>query len=401
MLEDCFSSVEALPGWYSNKVRVPIDTLFPEPVALPLIRRREKNFLLSAYYRLERATGMRPDHIEENPKKSAENIINNKEKEGIKEVYCSVRESDSVVVDGDGDLIFREKPGRIPCFNLAIIELAHFFGKEIHYVNSIFSDCPATGHNSEFFDMAVETLSKCSTVALRDPLSVRFAEKEAPELDVEYIPDSLFHWYERLQESGGNLPNDGDFAVPFPREKASRFGRVRFDEPYVCIAGGSRAAWEQEDSVVPYTELVRQIKTLGHNVYLTPTCSGDEFMYEVAVRADVPIIPAETPIMMAGAIVAGAEVFITGRYHPSIFASFGGTPCVFLGADSHKTRSIQEVLGYEEKKVFSALPSKSEAKKILEESKKCIKSKTNEKEKISKNVERCSDEAKKVTNLIK
>ena len=401
MLEGSFSRVGALSSRYADEVRVPIDTLLPESVALPLIRRRGRNPFLSAYYRFERAAGMKLDYIQESPEASADNIIKNKSKKVIRNVFNNVKAHNHIVVDGNGDLIFRETPARINHFNLAIVELASSLGKEVHYVNSIFSDCPATGHNHEFFDTVVETLSKCSTVTLRDPHSVRFAEKEAPELNVEYVPDSLFYWYDRLQGVESDLPSNGDFVIPFPRESISRFDQIRFDEPYVCIAGGSRAAWDQEASVAPYAELVRQIKTLGLNVYLTPTCSGDEFMYEVAANTDTPIIPAETPILMAGAIVAGARVFITGRYHPSIFASLGGTPCVFLGADSHKTRSIQDVLGYDEKKTFQALPSEEEVKEIKERAKKCIKLGSKLREKIRNRAEKSSKMSEKTKSLIK
>jgi hypothetical protein len=185
-------------------------------------------------------------------------------------------------------------------------------------------------------------------------------------LDVAYAPDSLFHWYERSQDAPKNLPASGDYAVPYPRECPSRFGSIRFDEPYLCVSGGSRAAWNPEEAVAPYSRLVRELKHLDLSVYLTPGGSGDRFLYDVAEATDTPILPAETPIRMAGAILSEAQAFVTGRYHPAIFASLGGTPCVFLGADSHKTRSLQDILGYEETRLFSAVPSAEEAKDIVE-----------------------------------
>jgi hypothetical protein len=42
------------------------------------------------------------------------------------------------------------------------------------------------------------------------------------------------------------------------------------------------------------------------------------------------------------------------KYHPSILASLGGTPYIFLGSHAHKMFSLQEVLEYDIPKEFSA-----------------------------------------------
>jgi polysaccharide pyruvyl transferase WcaK-like protein len=387
----------------------PINTFFPEEIVVPVSVRRGENPLYDAFYRFERMMGMRLDYIEEDPKKSARNILQNKNNGEINELYEAVSSSDVIVVDGDGDLIFKDGPGRINHFNLSIIELADALGKEVHYVNSIFSDPPLGERNEEFFGRAVDTLSRCSTVALRDPFSVRLAEADAPELEVEYVPDSLFHWYEGLRDAADNLPDNGDYIIPYTREEPSLFDQIRFDEPYICIAGGSRAAniarggreeWSQEKAVAGYIDLVERVKDLGPRVYLTPTCSGDEFMYDVSREADVPIIPAEVPIKMGGAILSGAEVFITGRYHPSILASLGGTPCVFLGADSHKTRSIQEVLRYETKMQFSALPDEQEVEKICELAERYLSRGDSLRSDIRSTAKECAESARRIVDLI-
>jgi polysaccharide pyruvyl transferase WcaK-like protein len=366
MLEGICGTLRTLPGTYADEGQVLIDPVLPEPVAKPLLYRRGQNPLFDFYFRLEEMMGMSFDYVEPSPGESAKNIVEHREKDGIAPIYQAVDDADEVVVDGDGDLIFREHPGRIVRFNLSMIELARRLDTPVHYVNSIFSDCPATGRNESLFERAVAALRKCDTVSLRDPASVRLAETEAPDLDVAYAPDSLFHWYERSQDAPKNLPASGDYAVPYPRERPSRFGSIRFDEPYLCVSGGSRAAWNPEEAVAPYSRLVRELKHLDLSVYLTPGGSGDRFLYDVAEATDTPILPAETPIRMAGAILSEAQAFVTGRYHPAIFASLGGTPCVFLGADSHKTRSLQDILGYEETRLFSAVPSAEEAKDIVE-----------------------------------
>jgi polysaccharide pyruvyl transferase WcaK-like protein len=283
---------------------------------------------------------------------------------------------------------------------MSIIELSNRLGKEVHYVNSIFADSPYSDRNSEFFKHAVDSLSKCSSIALRDPFSMRLANSEAPHLNLEYVPDSLFHWYDRLQDARMQIPTTGDYTIPFQREETSRFGQLRFDEPYICISGGSRASWYGKNAVSSYARLVDQVKQLGLPVYLTPACSGDEFMYGVASKTGAPVIPAEVPIMMGGAILSEAQLLITGRYHPSILASLGGTPCVFLGADSHKTRSIQEVLQYETKTQFSALPDDQEVEEICELAERYLSRGDSLRSSIRSTAKECAESARRVVDLI-
>jgi polysaccharide pyruvyl transferase WcaK-like protein len=359
-----FENILALPGELAG-TPVFINSILPPSLASLLLACRHKSALIEAYYRVEKTLGMKSDYIECDPRKSAQNILRNKDREIIRDIYTAISEADVVIVDGDGDLIFRTPPGRIPLFNLAVIELAWQLGKPVHYVNSIFADCPRTGQNERFHQYAVSTLSKCSTITLRDPASIRLARSSAPELKVHFVPDSLFLWYDSLQDAVNNVPENGDYIIPFPQERPSHYGRIRFDRPYICLSGSSYAAFFQEEAVEAYTRLANAIQgKFDMGVYLAPTCKGDRFMYEVALRTSLPILPPEIPIMMGAGIIAKARVYITGRYHPAIMAALGGTPCVFLGADSHKTSSLQELLEYDEMRLFSALPTTEECDEI-------------------------------------
>jgi polysaccharide pyruvyl transferase WcaK-like protein len=361
-----FENIHTLPGVYA-RTPVLIDTILPASLASPLLARRDRNVFLKTYCRLEKALGMKMDYIELDPEKSAHNILKNKDKEIIHSLYTAVSEADVVVVDGNGDLIFRNPPGRIPLFNLAVIELASRLGKEVHYANSIFADCPISGRNERFHQHALSTLSKCSAITLRDPASIRLVQASAPELKVHLVPDSLFLWYDGLQDAGENVPKNGDYVIPFPQENLAHYGRMRFDRPFICLSGSSHAAFFPVKAVEAYSRLAIAIRDkFEMSVYLAPTCQGDHFMYEVAARVSMPILPPEIPIMMAAGIVSRAQVYITGRYHPAIMASLGGTPCVFLGADSHKTASLQELLEYDDVRVFSSLPTQEECNQICD-----------------------------------
>jgi polysaccharide pyruvyl transferase WcaK-like protein len=136
--------------------------------------------------------------------------------------------------------------------------------------------------------------------------------------------------------------------------------------PYICIGGSALAAKDKKRSAEHFSLLVEKAKGLGYPVYLTENCGGDSFLQKVAAETGVGLVPVETAIFMGGAILANARLFISGRYHPSILASLGGTPCIFLGSSAHKMHSLQKVLGYENPHEFSVYPSGSELEEILE-----------------------------------
>jgi len=215
--------------------------------------------------------------------------------------------------------------------------------------------------------MCARTLRKCTSVVVRDPASQETLASVAPDLSTERIPDSLFFWFHDAQEAVEQLPERGDFIVPHGRESVCRLGALRFDEPYIVVSGGSRAAWSPKESANHYTKLVEALRTLGYPVYLAPTCRGDVFLYTVARRTGAPMIPLETSVYMGMAAIANARLFISGRYHPSIMAGLGGTPSIFFEADSHKALSLQDLLGYPNPKQFSAAPSPDELDALLKE----------------------------------
>jgi polysaccharide pyruvyl transferase WcaK-like protein len=344
---------------------------------------------------------MKADYIEADPVRSSQNIIDNRDQKSIRELYEAVERAEVVIVDGDGDLIFRNPAGRIPLFNLAVIELAVRLGKQVHYINSIFADCPISGRNAEFLQHSRNTLSKCATVSLRDHTSLEHARFLAPELNARYAPDALFLWQQRVAEAAQDLPANGDLVIPFTQEKPEYFGRIRFDRPYLCLSGSSHAAFFQEEAAETYTALAVAIRDhFKMDVYLTPACRGDRYLFEVATRTSLPIIPAEVPIMTAGAILAKAQVYVTGRYHPAILASLGGTSTVFLGADSHKTHSLQDLLEYADPKTFPALPRPEDIKAIIGQIEIQLSQATGDGERIREAAKRRATEAARVADFV-
>jgi hypothetical protein len=399
ILSNTEDNIERLPGEYQTHVR-PINLVLPEWLSCHLRVRRDRKWWARAYMKAERLFGGRLDYIESRPEESLRNILNNRDDDHIRGLYEAVRRHDTIVVDGNGDMIFKADPRRNLLADLALIELGRHFDKEVYYVNSIFADCPVTGRNEPLAERCIHTLEKCDGVAFRDPRSLELYQELGGRDDARCIPDSLFHWYHDLHDARPHIPDNGDFVVPYTQEDDRHFGRLAFDSPYICVTGGSRAAFTPQKAFEGYCDLVERLRELDLPIYLVPTCGGDRFLHDVAEETDTPIIPGEVPILMGGAILANARLFVTGRYHPSILAAAGGTPCVFLGADSHKTRSLQRMLGYDDPQVFSAIPTPDEHDDLLARGRELLDGGQPVRDRIQREAEARAEEAAELTALV-
>ena len=287
------------------------------------------------------------DFIAEDPAVSIDNLLAHKHRHpALARIYDQATEADLLVLDGDGDIIFSTPPRRQTLFLLAMIELGIRLKKPVFLVNSMISDCPLTGRNNTTLAAARRLLAQCRAVSLRDPESLEYVQKEMPETNSSFIPDSLFAWFPLYASGSSHPPLNGDFLLPHP-EKDEYWGKLDFSQPYICIGGGALAASQPDRSVQCYARLVDAIRQLGYRVYLTENDLPDSFLQRVAREKDVGIVPVDAPILLCGAVLAHARLFISGRYHPSIFASLGGTPCIFLASHAHKMGSLSRVLEYD------------------------------------------------------
>jgi polysaccharide pyruvyl transferase WcaK-like protein len=327
-----------------------------------LLRRRRRPF--SWYIKLEQLFGAK-DFIAEDPVASIDNLLAHKRRHpALARIYDQTLQADMLVLDGDGDIVFSTPPRRSTLFLLAMIELGIRLKKPVFLVNSMISDCPLTGRNNTTLAAARRLFAQCRAVSLRDPESMEYVQREMPETKPSFIPDSLFAWFSLFASGNSHPPLNGDFLLPHP-EQDEYWGKLDFSQPYICIGGGALAGSQPERSVQCYARLVDAIRQLGYRVYLTENDLPDSFLQRVAREKNAGIVPVDAPILMCGAVLAHARLFISGRYHPSIFASLGGTPCIFLASHAHKMGSLSRVLKYEVPQEFNAFPGDSDIAKIV------------------------------------
>jgi hypothetical protein len=349
--------------------------------------------------RIEEFLGAK-DFVSLDPAETVRNILASKDSHrGIHEIFEKVAHADLLIVNGEGDMVFATPPRREALFLLGMAALGVHLGKKVAFVNALMSDCPRTGRNLDVFSAARRVLPKCNLVILRDRQSYEYVRSEMPEVVPDLIPDSLFTWYPIIDKYRSEIPASGDLLMPFP-EQRDNIGRIDFSKPYICV-GGSAAAVENHDKAVEHFSLiVERAKTLGYAIYLTENDGRDVFLRSVAARTETAYIPVNTSVFAAGAILANARLFISGRYHPTILASIGGTPCIFLGSSAHKMQSLQEVLEYDYIREFPVFASAEECDEIVRLARIYLDGGDLLRERIRGVAKRRCDEAMRLPNVI-
>lgn len=288
----------------------------------------------------------------------------------LKEFDLRQYDFDALVVNGEGSFIFAT-----PAWRESIIEAMEMYwakkmGKKVFYLNGMLSDDPHSRHNQETVNVMTDLFKKCDGFCVREKDSFAYVEKYFPDVKASLFPDALFTWYDIVNDE--HRIYDGRYYIPHSAESDEAYYEYDFRSPYACISGSSAIIGvcngDMSIAIKSYCNLVNKAKEkLGVKIYLIQVDEGDEFLQEVGKITQTPVISMETPLIAAAKILANAQVYISGRYHPAIMASLGGTPCVFMSSNSHKTGSLQDLLCYKERKEFNLLPNEAECEAIIEQ----------------------------------
>lgn len=306
------------------------------------------------------------DYVKEDPYKSIKNLkkclIAN---DFLNSYNLENYEYDGIFINGEGSFIFSTPPRREVLIISMFMAWAKENNKKVFFLNAMFSSCPYSGNNRKTIKMVDNLLCNADYVSVREYDSLSFAKKYFPKVKVRLIPDALFTWYKMINDSF--KVENGKYFIPHHSECDSYYNSLDFKKPYICVAGSSsEKIWENLDlTVYAYCQLITELKNRFQlQIFLVHVDEGDTFLKSVAERMGIPLIPMEFPIVAAGKILSNARVFVSGRYHPAILASLGGTPCVFMGSNSHKTISLQRLMEYDEPVEFDLIPNKKECDKI-------------------------------------
>ena len=308
-----------------------------------------------------------------------------------------IKACDAIVVNGEGEMIFSTPARPTLLQTLAICALAKQRGKPVFYLNGMISRAPDGSALAETVASAARVLDG-AIVSVRDGRSQTTAAELLPALRPAFHADALFTWYRRFAHDPADRYDPAALVPAFDRTGAVR-PRVT-DLPYIAISGSSLAARNQRAAADAYTLLAERLKSLAMPLLLVATCGGDDFLGVVARRTGLPFLPVATPILAGAAVMANARLLVSGRWHPSIMAALGGTPCVFLGSNSHKTFSLQELLDYPAPREFPAIPDADAVEAIVTTARDTLAQGTDRRRAISQAAAKLDDSARGIIDSI-
>ncbi|QIG79539.1 polysaccharide pyruvyl transferase family protein [Stakelama tenebrarum] len=277
-------------------------------------------------------------------------------------IVAALDPCDAVVVNAEGETIFStpERPTLLQ--TLAICALAKRMGKRVYWLNGMVSGGPDGGINQTTL-AAFRAVMADATFSVRDPRSADLAAEILPEFETPYYPDALFGWSHHFADIATAPYDASRLRAWFDRTGTAMPASVR--APYMILSGSSLSARDPARAADCYTALAQALRVLGVPILLVETCIGDVFLRDVAKRTGLPLVDVNAPIMAGAALMANARLFVSGRWHPGIMAALGGTPSVFMGSNSHKTFSLQTMLGYADPVEYDAFPSDADIAGIV------------------------------------
>lgn len=324
-------------------------------------------------------------------------IINNP---WLSELNLENYDFDVMVINGEGSMIM-STPYRIDTLvYLMFCWWAKHMNKRVYLVNAMFSDCPKTGRNLKTVSYANKVLKNIELITTRDYESTKYVKSILKDCKVVFCPDALFTWNKYVMNGEPLCPSR--YILPFGNETEDIFEKLDFSIPYICLSGSSNILPGDKYAIRQYVDLVNTLrKKLNVNVIIVQACRGDDFLIEVGKLTHLPCILGNTAILSLAKILQNADVYISGRYHPSILASLNGTPCIMMNSNSHKTLSLQEMLDYTNCHEFNSIPSKEEISQIAQLAEDYIDNRSFIREKIIKRTEELAELAKELITLIR
>jgi polysaccharide pyruvyl transferase WcaK-like protein len=281
--------------------------------------------------------------------------------------------SDAVILNGEGSFNFQSPP-RLDLYNYMVLAaICMEMNKPFFLLNCMFSGFAESAINEEQAKECFSLLRNATAIFVRDTTSLAIANKYTGGSNTSYVPDALFSWFSYYESKNvffHSIHHNIKNLLPFYNFSKYDYD-IDFRSRYILLSGNSYAAHfplKGYKSFLGLTKHMRNIaEDLGLRLYLIECCWGDSFLRDVARDTKTPIIPVQTNVRYAGYVLGKAQCFVSGRYHPSILASLGGCPCVFMGSSSHKTLSLQNVLGIQEEniRIFDAIPDEYEAIRIV------------------------------------
>lgn len=272
----------------------------------------------------------------------------------LKEILLS---ADAVIINGEGSFIFvNDCRDDLYVFCL-LMYLCIVNNKPFYLLNMMISGGYEETINNVQMLQALSLISYAQKVCVRDLYSLSLIDNDLD--NVSFVPDALFSKYDYYS------------SIDVSKKTSIMKKNGIISEKYIVMSGNSEAAGKKVKAIASYKRLYQALKNEfgdSYQIVIMECCSGDFFLKDLACDYGVSFIPANAEIDEMAIILQNASVFISGRYHPSIMAYLGGTPCIFTESNSHKTHSLMDIMN-EHDYVFPAYLSEEDCTKIVNNTK--------------------------------
>lgn len=281
-----------------------------------------------------------------------------KKKEYLK-ILEGIEKSDVVVINGEGSIYGSQRKGMFMFFVAYAAKV--IFNKKCILVNHT-ADLSAP----DMRDIACAVYPLMDDIVTREPVSYRGLGELFPKLDIVNGADAAYVLSPAKRESWAEFSRRSDSLSVWPDAVK---GFVP-DSPYVCIGGSSaysHGAGQDYDAEMEIGKIAELLLGKKYQVFLVASDVDDErFLRPLAKNYDLPFVPAALPTQLGVDLLGNASLFISGRWHPSIFAATGGTPSLLFSANSHKVNGFREQAGLSQFPLFDALRVGEDAKRIVD-----------------------------------
>ncbi|AUX10557.1 hypothetical protein AArcSl_2946 [Halalkaliarchaeum desulfuricum] len=280
-----------------------------------------------------------------------------KKEELLEPVAEAIQATDIVVINGEGSIYDRQRKGRMMLF-------VAYLAKEYFDTDTILVNHTADLSDKEMRKMAANVYPILDDVVFREPASADHVSNVIQNVEYRTAADAAFV-YDPIKDhnSWETVANRNGYYSVWP-DSAAGFDLT---EDYICVGGSSiynRPDRPPYDPVPAFQNLCQRLKSEVGPVVLT-ACSGDiDIIRPIADELDLPVIGPRTPIQQLVDVFGNASLFISGRWHSSVYALTGGVPIITLTANTHKTKGILDLVGLDQP-VFDALDLDSEVESIV------------------------------------
>lgn len=281
-----------------------------------------------------------PFYEENSPECIADRMLREQDKyDSVKKLIEDISISDIVIINGEGSMIFSND---CPIYNhllfyLAVLYIGKQKGLKTAYINAVCSADADGMINENVISICKNATRYIDYMIVRDEVSYNYAKKIF--INAIYIPEALFVWYKYFERGDNFLLPSGDMIYTFPEDDFDH-GIYNFDVPYVLIGGyNTNDETDKYNALCKWDSIVGYIRNKGYRVYIVKTYRPKEwFLDELSKRNNIPIIKNEVNSLVMTSVLGNASLLISGRFHPSVLASLGGTPCIMFKSNCQKSK---------------------------------------------------------------